>query len=184
VRIIAGSAKGTRLVGVPPGVRPMSDRAREGLFSSLGADLLKDARVLDLYAGTGAAGIEALSRGAREATFVDASATSITAIRKNLERTHLADRAVLRRSDVHRFVTVTSNPDRVAVCLLDPPYDTPARVIEAVLASVDRSWLAGDAWTVALTRPKRSSTFVIPVDWRVARRLEYGDSLVICYRED
>ena len=66
MRVIAGSAKGMRLGPVPPGVRPVSDRAREGLFSSLALEV-PDARVLDLYAGTGAMGIEALSRGAEHA---------------------------------------------------------------------------------------------------------------------
>jgi 16S rRNA (guanine966-N2)-methyltransferase len=70
MRVIAGSAKGMRLGPVPPGVRPVSDRAREGLFSSLALEV-PDARVLDLYAGTGAMGIEALSRGAEHAGFVD-----------------------------------------------------------------------------------------------------------------
>src|SRR6059058_5701767 len=70
MRIIAGSVRGARLGPVPPGVRPVSDRAREGLFSSLG-DRVLDAEVLDLFAGTGALGIEALSRGADRATFVE-----------------------------------------------------------------------------------------------------------------
>jgi len=73
VRVIAGSAKGVRLTRVPPGTRPLSDMAREGLFASL-AGLVDGARCLDLYAGTGAGGIEALSRGAERVTFVDRSA--------------------------------------------------------------------------------------------------------------
>src|SRR5438093_12988426 len=72
VRVVAGSAKGVRLAPVPAGTRPMSDRAREGLFSSLGG-FVEGVHVLDLFAGTGAMGIEALSRGGAEALFVDSS---------------------------------------------------------------------------------------------------------------
>jgi 16S rRNA (guanine966-N2)-methyltransferase len=83
VRVIAGTAKGTRLAAVPPGVRPVSDRAREGVFSSLG-ELVSGAAVLDLFAGTGAMGIEALSRGAAAAVFVERSPRAIASIRQNL----------------------------------------------------------------------------------------------------
>ena len=87
MRVIAGTAKGTRLGQVPAGVRPVSDRVREGLFSSIGPRI-EEARVLDLYAGTGAVGIEGLSRGAANATFVDdappavAGSTSFSSIRR------------------------------------------------------------------------------------------------------
>ena len=94
MRVIAGSAKGMRLGPVPPGVRPVSDRAREGLFSSLALEV-PDARVLDLYAGTGAMGIEALSRGAEHAVFVDRAYEASAAIHDNLDRTRLADRATV-----------------------------------------------------------------------------------------
>src|SRR4051794_29645804 len=89
MRVVAGSARGRRLGPVPPGTRPVSDRAREGLFSSLGPDV-DGARVLDLYAGTGALGLEALSRGAASATFVDDAAPAIRTITGNLDRTGLS----------------------------------------------------------------------------------------------
>src|SRR6266536_1835399 len=101
VRIVAGSAKGTRLAPVPAGTRPLSDRAREGLFSSLGARVER-ARVLDLFAGTGAMGIEALSRGAASALFLDSSPQAMSVIKHNLERTKLAEHALVRRQDVLR----------------------------------------------------------------------------------
>jgi 16S rRNA (guanine(966)-N(2))-methyltransferase RsmD len=81
----------------------VSDRAREGVFSSLG-ELVARAAVLDLFAGTGAMGIEALSRGAAMAVFVERSPRAIASIRQNLERTRLADRARVVRSDVDRFL--------------------------------------------------------------------------------
>lgn len=185
MRVISGSARGTRLGAVPKGVRPVSDRAREGLFSSLetsgGLDGL---RVLDLFAGTGALGIEALSRGASHATFVDRSAASLAAVRGNLDRTHLADSATVVRAEATAFLTRKGNEVPASIAFLDPPYGDPAGEIEGVLQALSRGWLVQRDWAVVLTRPKRSSNLVIPVDWAVARRLDYGDSLVICYREE
>jgi 16S rRNA (guanine966-N2)-methyltransferase len=183
VRVIAGSAKGVRLAPVPGGVRPVSDMAREGLFSSLAADV-PGAIVLDLYAGTGALGIEALSRGADHAVFVDRSPGAIEVIKANLERTRLADRADVVTRSVQRFVI---SDDKSAgpfdVVLIDPPYDTGPGELDDMLASLASGWLVESGWTVALTRGIRSSMPVVPVHWRLSRRLEYGDSLVLVFRE-
>lgn len=161
----------------------MSDRAREGLFSSLTADV-PDSRVLDLFAGTGALGIEALSRGAAGAVFVDRSREAVRTIEENLERTHLAGRAEVVRSAVSAFLTGDDRTrDPFDLCLADPPFDAPQAEVDEVLAGLTGGWLGGNDWTVALTRRNRSSTPVIPVHWRLARRLEYGDSLVLVYRE-
>lgn len=182
MRVIAGSAKGVRLAPVPRGVRPVSDRAREGLFSSL-MDRLLGAHVLDLFAGTGALGIEALSRGASRAVFVERDRRALRTIAENLARTRLADRAELVRSEAAAFVT--SDDDRGAafdLVLADPPYDAPVEGVERVLGGLAEGWLARP-WTVAMTRRAGSSMPVIPVDWLVARRLEYGDTLVLIFRE-
>jgi 16S rRNA (guanine966-N2)-methyltransferase len=181
MRVIAGTARGMRLAPVPAGTRPLSDRAREGLFSSLGP-LVEGARVLDLYSGTGALGIEALSRGAVSATFVDRSATAVRAIRTNLDRTGLAERAKVHRREVARWLADT-DPSPYDLVFLDPPYAEGAADLEAVLVALARGWLGGPGWTVALTRPKGGYIPVIPVNWLVARRLAYGDTLVISYRE-
>jgi 16S rRNA (guanine966-N2)-methyltransferase len=179
MRVIAGSARGTRLVAVPEGTRPLSDRAREGLFSSI-AQAVPGAMVLDLFAGTGAVGIEALSRGAASATFVDRSPEAIRAIRANLDKTHLADRADVVKSEVVTYLEQSSQP--VDLVFLDPPYDTPSQQIEQTLALAAAHGLR-PAGTLVLTRPRRSSTHVIPVHFALARRLSYGDSLVLVYRE-
>ena len=179
MRVIAGAAKGTRLAGVPAGTRPLSDRAREGLFSSLGGRVV-DAAVLDLFAGTGALGIEALSRGAAEAEFVERSRQACTVIRENLRRTGLAGGASVVASEVQRFLGRT--PRAFDVVLLDPPYATPGAQLWQALDLLKEGWLAPGA-TICLTRPRRDYTDVIPVNWQVARRLEYGDTLVILYRE-
>lgn len=183
MRVIAGSAKGMRLGPVPPGVRPVSDRAREGLFSSLALEV-PDARVLDLYAGTGAMGIEALSRGAEHAVFVDRAYDASAAIHDNLDRTRLADRAIVVTRDVAAFVAqAPSTTGPFDLVLLDPPYDVAASDLEGVLRGLGAGRLSDQGWTVVLTRGIKSSTPVIPVHWVVARELRYGDSLVILYRE-
>jgi 16S rRNA (guanine966-N2)-methyltransferase len=182
MRIIAGTAKGVRLAPVPRGVRPVSDRVREGMFSSLGA-AVERARVLDLYAGTGALGIEALSRGASHVVFVERSRAALATVRANLERTHLADRSTVIPADVRTFIMRYDNS--VApfdVCLLDPPYEVGGPDLDRVLAGLP-GMLAREGWTVVLTRGTRSSTPVIPVQWAVARRLGYGDSHVLFFRE-
>jgi 16S rRNA (guanine966-N2)-methyltransferase len=182
VRVIAGSAKGVRLAAVPRGVRPVSDVAREGLFSSLGA-AVPGARVLDLYAGTGALGIEALSRGAAEAVFVERSPAALRTIRENLERTRLVDRAVVVGLDVRAFLTRRErNGAPFDLVLADPPYDVPIAELQDLLAELDRGWLAR-GWTMVLTRRKGSSMPVVPLHWAVARRLEYGDTLVLLLQE-
>ena len=179
VRVIAGEAKGVRLAPVPDGTRPLSDRAREGLFSSLGPSVV-GARVLDLYAGTGAVGIEALSRGAEHAVFVDHGPAAIRTIHANLDKTHLEARATVRKADAGTFLGRWGQ--QAMLVFLDPPYDTPVERIEHVLALLSEKGLS-PGWTVALTRPKRDSNLVIPVHFPPARRLGYGDSLVLVYRE-
>lgn len=181
MRVIAGSAKGVRLARVPAGVRPVSDRAREGLFSSLGD--VSGARILDLYAGTGALGIEALSRGAGRAVFVERVPAAIRTIRENLRRADLELAAQVVRSDAERFVIRhDKNGAPFDVVLADPPYDESGPALSTVLSGLDEGFLAPGS-TVILTRRKGSSTDVIPVDWRPARRLEYGDTvLLICRR--
>jgi 16S rRNA (guanine966-N2)-methyltransferase len=135
--------------------------AREGLFASL-AGLVDGARCLDLYAGTGAMGIEGLSRGAERATFVDRSAAA-----------------------VERWVSGAPAQQGVFdLVLCDPPYDLGGTALSAVLASLDAGWLAPEGWTVVVTRGHRSSPVEVPVHWAVRRQLRYGDSLLTQYREE
>jgi len=157
--------------------------AREGLFSSLGARV-PGCRVLDLFAGTGALGIEALSRGAAEAVFVDRARAATAAIRENLGRTHLAEQAVVVGVDVRAFLTRNDkNGAPFDLVLADPPYELEGEELDLVLAELADGWLAPSGWTVALTRRKGSSTPVIPLHWLAARCLEYGDTLVMLLRE-
>ena len=178
MRVIAGSAKGTRLAPVPSGTRPMSDRAREGLFSSLGG-LVEEAAVLDLFAGTGAAGIEALSRGASRALFVDSAPAAVKTIRENLRRTKLQARAEVRRQDATKLPG--SKSGAFDLLLLDPPYRMEQAKLDTLLGEIAGQGLAAPGGRVVLTRSSRSYIPVIPVDWRAERRLAYGDAAVLIY---
>ncbi len=184
MRVIAGSAKGVRLTRVPTGTRPLSDMAREGLFASL-AGLVEGARCLDLYAGTGAGGIEALSRGAEEATFVDRSGGAVAAIRENLRLTGFEAAGTVVRAPVERWLTGTAAAQtRFDLVLCDPPYDLDGAALGGVLGALDAGWLAPEGWTVVVTRGHKSSPLVVPVHWAVRRQLRYGDSLLTQYREE
>lgn len=121
MRVIAGRAGGVRLVSPKTGVRPTMDRVKAAIFSSLG-ELVVGARVLDLFAGTGALGIEALSRGAESALFVEQDRASVVAIEKNLATTKLSGR--VRSSDVFRFLKhAPTSDERFRIIFADPPYE-------------------------------------------------------------
>jgi len=118
VRIVGGARKGARIFA-PKGAstRPTSDRVREAIFAILGS--VEGAHVLDLFAGSGALGLEALSRGAESATFVESEPTAVKAIERNLEKLGLEGRIV--RSDVARYIARTN--ERYGVVFVDPPYE-------------------------------------------------------------
>ena len=184
MRIIAGTAKGTRLGPVPPGTRPMSDMAREGLFASLGV-AVDGARCLDLFAGTGAVGIEALSRGATEVVFVERSARAVETIRDNLARARLSQAGSVVRSDVAPWLSrKTAAQGLFELIFCDPPYEVGGEPLERLLAALDAGWLAPETWTVMMTRGHKSLQPAVPVHWAVRRQLRYGDSLLTLYREE
>jgi 16S rRNA (guanine966-N2)-methyltransferase len=127
MRVIAGVARGIPLVAPRDrGTRPITDRVKETLFAILGARV-PDARVLDLYAGSGAIGIEALSRGAASAAFVEHGRAALAALRSNLERTRLGADARVHAADVDRFLAAPDGGPWDLV-VLDPPYETRAIV--------------------------------------------------------
>lgn len=168
-RVVGGTAGGRRLV-VPRGrsTRPTSDRMREGLFSSLGADLTGRS-FLDLYAGSGAVGLEAASRGAAPVHLVERDPAAVTAIRTNI--------AALALSDVHvHAVSVSrflgSDPLPFDVVFLDPPYaDSAADVVERLLAG---GWLAAEVIVVA-ERSSRDAPFCWPAGIAADRSRRYGE---------
>ena len=121
-RVIAGSAKGVRLRAPGPGTRPLADRVKQTLFAIVEPDLA-DARVLDLFAGSGAGGIEALSRGAAAATFVEKDQGAAAVIDANLRAASLAGPAAsVVRWDVMRWLTESHPDQQFDLVLVDPPY--------------------------------------------------------------
>lgn len=134
-RVIAGTARGTKLAAGPAGVRPIGDRVKQTLFAILEPDLRGQA-FLDLYAGSGAGGIEALSRGAIRAVFVERDAATIRTIENNLIATRFAGpAAVVVRGEVREWLRrsgAAAGPFRAI--LLDPPYDGPELMLAALQA--------------------------------------------------
>jgi 16S rRNA (guanine966-N2)-methyltransferase len=175
VRVVAGQWRGRRLQA-PPGAatRPTSDRVREALFSILGGRVT-DARVLDLFAGSGALGIEALSRGAAEVTFVDSDPAAIRAVRANLAA--LGADAEVRRADARRFLGSASAAARqYDLVFLDPPYRL-ARDLGDVLTAALPSVLAPGATVVAESDRRAPLDPALPLlDER-----RYGDTLIRIY---
>jgi 16S rRNA (guanine966-N2)-methyltransferase len=179
-RIIAGEAGGRRLA-VPPGegVRPTSDRVKESVFSALGPARLVGARVLDLYAGSGALALEALSRGAAEALLVERDAAAARAIRANIETLGFTGRAVLRAGAVGTVLAGPAPAEPYDLALLDPPYETPPADLEAVLRLlVDGPWVGPDS-TVVVERAAGSPSVRWPAGWGSTWERCYGDTLVL-----
>jgi 16S rRNA (guanine966-N2)-methyltransferase len=172
VRIVAGRWGGRRLSS-PKGAttRPTADRVREALFSILGGRV-EGARVLDLFAGSGALGLEALSRGAAEATFVDAAPAAIAAVRANLEA--LGGEAEVRRADAVRFLRAASGQARhYDLVLLDPPYRLAAR-LGRELSEALPAVLAHDALVVSESDRRAP----LSLDLTVTDERRYGDTLI------
>jgi 16S rRNA (guanine966-N2)-methyltransferase len=180
LRVIAGSAGGRRLVAPKGGARPTTDRVKEALFASLGSARVEGAHVLDLYAGSGALAIEALSRGAARAVLVDHASDAIAAIRANLETVGFSDAARSHRAAVATFLGGPASSDApFDLVLLDPPYDLAGADVEAALVALaDGRWLAPDA-TVVIERPKAGEPLTLPDGWAPERERGYGDTRLL-----
>jgi 16S rRNA (guanine966-N2)-methyltransferase len=172
VRVVAGRYGGRRLQA-PPGAatRPTSDRVREALFAILGP-AVEDARVLDLFAGSGALGIEALSRGAAEATFVERDAAALRALRANLAA--LGIEAEVRPGDARAFLRTASSAHRqYDLVLLDPPYRLAARLGPELTAA-----LAGVPAPGALVVTESDRRAPLALDLPLDDERRYGDTLI------
>jgi len=183
-RIIAGSARGRRIAVPQSGVRPTSDRVREALFSSVESTLgaLGGVRFLDLYAGSGAIGLEALSRGASHVLLVERDRKALEVVRANIATVGLPN-AVALGSEVTSLTSLGPPPTAVApydVAFLDPPYDVADDVVEGVLAGLaDHGWL-GDGSLVVVERekPRRGTGFTWPAGYEPGRDRDYGGTRV------
>jgi len=177
-RVIAGAARGRRLA-VPPGrlTRPTSDRAREGLFSTLTAirGPLAGARVLDLYAGSGAVGLEALSRGAARVLFVEADPGAARVIRGNLAAVGLPGGHLVTGRVERVLARGPDGEPGYDLVVADPPYAAAGDDVTAMLAALrDGSWLAPGA-VVAVERASRSEPVCWPPGYAPDRSRRYGE---------
>ena len=177
MRIISGKARGTKLFS-PEGndTRPTLDRVREAIFSMINFSI-PSACVLDLFAGSGAMGLEALSRGAAEAVFVDCDDKAISVVRKNIEKTH-SDCCTVRHTDFKQFLSTCS--DRFDIIFLDPPYG--AGFYEEALSIIkSRNLLSDDGILIA-----ECSTDIKPdfSGFEVYRERKYGKVAVYVLTEE
>jgi len=175
-RIIAGRAGGRRITVPPRGTRPTSERVREALFSALESDPgLTGAAVLDLCAGSGALGLEALSRGAAHALFVESDRQTAAVLRRNLSALGLGGE--VRVAPVHAVLSTPADRP-YDVVLVDPPYQVPDAEVAEWLATGDRhGWLADDA-VVVVERRAGGGPFPWPTPLRPRRERRYGDTVL------
>jgi len=180
VRVIAGSARGRTLFS-PAGtrIRPTADRVKEALFSSLGSRFgsFNGLTVLDLFAGSGALGIEALSRGAATAVFVDSHPDSLLLVRKNLELTSLARSAEILRFDVIKAVAhLEAGDKRFDIIFADPPYAEKELAEQLLLLLAAGSVLSAGGIIVLETDSK--ADLLLPGDLALLNKRIYGDTAV------
>lgn len=178
MRVISGKAKGRKLADVPgPGTRPITDRAKSALFSILGDDV-PGARFLDLFAGTGQVGIEALSRGAAEAVFVELGHAALNTIKKNLQLTGLAPDAEVVRADVFRYLAHTAPSPFDYIYIAPPQYE---KLWSQTLKLLDQraDWLAEDGWAVAQIHPVEYEP--LPLDHLALFDQRTYGSVMLCF---
>jgi 16S rRNA (guanine966-N2)-methyltransferase len=174
-RVIGGVAGGRRIAVPPRGTRPTTDRVRESLFNIVTARLdLTGLAVLDLYAGSGALGLEALSRGAASATFVESDRRAATILQRNIATLGLPG-ATLRRG-LAAAVIAAGAAAPVDLVLADPPYDVPASEIEALLIALAAHGWVSERTVVVVERAAGSPTLNWPVGWQRWQQRVYGDT--------
>ncbi len=178
MRVIAGSAGGIRLAVPKRGVRPTMDRVKAAIFSSLG-DAVVAARVLDLFAGSGGLGIEALSRGASSVVFVEADRQSAEIIEGNLAKTKLKGR--VRQQDVFDFLRLASGAEMFDIVFADPPYEKTEdgkRFTEKLLANEALPQLM-DAHGIFVLEKRPAENLPEIKQWRLLRQKRYGTTEVL-----
>jgi len=186
MRVIAGSAGGLSLQAPGKGTRPTMDRVRAAIFSSLG-ERVPQARVLDLFAGSGALGIEALSRGSATATFVEHHGPTAGLIRKNLQITNL--KGSVQQMDVFRFLDLYTDPESIDLIFADPPYlkeiragsgDSPNHADALLLHSALPKALGSDG--LLILECERRQPLPSLASWQVLSDRNYGESRILILR--
>jgi 16S rRNA (guanine966-N2)-methyltransferase len=175
LRVSGGQARGRRLKA-PKGIRPTQGMVKQAIFNLVGP-AIEGAEVLDLFAGSGALGIEALSRGAAGVTFVDHQARGLAILRQNLDVLGLKERARIVRGDVVRWLEASPDPvKRAGVVFLDPPYDDV--VLDRALKVLDRSV---ENATVVAEHSRRQEMPAL-TRLQVDRQRRYGDTMVTVFK--
>lgn len=179
MRVITGTARGKRLVTVSGNdvVRPTGEKVKEALFSSIQFDI-EGRRVLDLFAGSGQLGIEALSRGAQNAVFVDCNDVSLKAVKQNLESTGLADRASVYKSDYATFALRCNQ--KFDIAFLDPPYKLGV-LEDAVLKTIP---LMSDYGKIFCEHPAELKLPEKIDIFSVCKVYRYGKTLITVYKKE
>ncbi len=179
LRVRAGLAKGRVLKSVPgESTRPVTDMVKQALFNILGADVVGSAW-WDLFAGTGAIGIEALSRGAAFARFSDSNRLAVETIGRNLEHCGLRDRAEIRRGDA--FAMLSASPDRRFDYVYIAPPQYKGMWSRALLAlDVNPLWLVDDGWVIAQIHPREYQNLLLQ-NFAESERRKYGSTLLVFY---
>ncbi len=179
MRVIAGGAKGIQLQAVPgSGTRPISDRVKESVFNILG-DMVVGSQVLDLFAGTGSVGIEALSRGAEQAVFVEKHPKAIATIRANLHRTRLQARARVVQADVFKFLS--GAPERFDLIYIAPPQYQGLWKRTLLALDANPLWLDPDGLAIVQIFPKELELLSLTT-LHLTRQRKYGSTL-LCFCE-
>jgi 16S rRNA (guanine(966)-N(2))-methyltransferase RsmD len=180
MRVIAGSAKGRKLKSVPgDSTRPITDRVKESLFNIIGPDI-QNASFLDLFAGTGSVGIEALSRGAKHALFIDVDRLAIRTLKTNLRLTDLAENAKVIQADALKIL------EKPALAQFDYIYIAPPQyqgLWHTALKMVDshQDWLTLDAWVIVQIHPREVEQLALGNLIEFDRR-NYGSTLLIFFQ--
>ena len=180
IRVIAGTAKGRRLKLVPGDTtRPVMDRVKEAVFSIIGRDVI-EARFLDLFAGTGSVGIEALSRGAAQAVLVELNRDAVRTIQANLAITGLGANAIIRRTDVFQFLRQSPTPFDL-IYIAPPQYkDLWLQTLQAI--DTNPGWVAESGRVIVQIDPKESRE--IPLDNLELRdERDYGKTRVMFFTQ-
>ena len=177
IRIIAGELKGRKLVTVPGmQTRPTADRVRESIFNILGAGV-RGASVLDLFAGTGAMGIEALSRGAESVVFADNDKTALTALVKNIKMCSLENRAnIIKWNILKNLNIICSFPPAFNVVFIDPPYNK--NMIQLTLSNLAKSRCLENGARVAIEHSTREPISLEDQNFKISDQRRYAKTLV------
>src|SRR5918998_3736981 len=174
MRVIAGKAKGRRLKSPGLGTRPMTDRMKEAVFSSLGE--LDGLVILDLYAGSGSLGLEALSRGAKSARFVESARDAIVKLEENIETTGLGSKSEVTWADVATTLGLGAD-ERVDLVFLDPPYSMPLAGVRTGLEALVMNGFLSDEGRIVVHRPAKEAQ-VKPLGLELQWEREHGQSRI------